>query len=62
MNAARERGLAAAVALQAKVDPRQWRDRVDRIEDPEERQVADDYLRGILERTRVVQQLRRSKS
>jgi hypothetical protein len=35
---------------------------VDAIEDPAERQVAEDYLRGIIERIRLLRALREKDS
>jgi hypothetical protein len=55
----RDRGLGHAVRIQKGYPPRQWRAQVDAIEDPAERQVAEDYLRGIIERIRVLLALRK---
>lgn len=55
----RDRGIMLALELQRTVDPRDWRKRVDAIEDPEERRAAEDYLRAILTRMKVVRSLKR---
>jgi hypothetical protein len=47
------RGLAHALELHRGVDPRQWRVRVDAIEDPIEKKVAEEYLHGIIARMKV---------
>lgn len=57
---ARDRGLSAAVDIQRRIDPRQWRAAVDAIEDPEERAVADDYLRSILARMKATAHFRQN--
>jgi hypothetical protein len=54
----RDRGLHAALQIQRQHDPRQWRAMVDAIADPEERKVAEDYLRSIIERMRALKALR----
>lgn len=54
----RERGLSAAVYIQLRADPAQWRSRVDAIEDPEVRAVAEQYLRDILARMRARRDLK----
>lgn len=58
----RDRGLWHALRIQRMCAPAQWRAQVDAIEDPAERQVAEDYLRGIIERIRVLRALREKDS
>jgi len=48
-----KRGLHRAMLLQRYTDPKRWRAAVDAIEDPQERAVADNYLRGMLARIRA---------
>lgn len=57
-----QRGRWQALQLQMRADPSTWRAKVDAIEDPAERKAADDYLRGIVARTRVVAALKRGKN
>ena len=57
-----ERGRWAALQMQMRDDPKTWRAKVDAIADPAERQAADDYLRGIIARSRVVSALKRGKN
>lgn len=56
---ARERGMARALEIQMREEPKRWRQLVDAIENLEERAAADNYLRGIVERMKVVASLRR---
>jgi hypothetical protein len=55
---ARDHGLGAAVDIQRRLEPRQWRAAVDAIADPAVRAVADEYLRGCVQRLNVVQRLK----
>lgn len=48
-----QRGLHRALLLQRYTDPKRWRAGVDAIEDPTERAVADNYLRGMVDRIRA---------
>lgn len=54
---ARDRGVMRAVEIQRREDPKRWRAAVDAIADAEERAWAEDYLRGILERMKVIRSL-----
>lgn len=58
----RDRGLAIALDLQRRADPKTWRAQVDAIEDLEVRGVADEYLRAIIVRTRVVAMKKREQN
>lgn len=49
----REKALAIAAELHRRVNPLDWRKRVDAIEDDEIRAIVDEYLRGILHRMKV---------
>lgn len=57
----RDRGLAEALRIQKTADPREWRARVDAIPDPAERQVAEEYLRGIVARMNALRALRKGQ-
>lgn len=46
----RERGLAIALEIQWRHDPREWREQVDQIACPEARARAEDYLGTMIER------------
>jgi hypothetical protein len=48
-----QRGLQIGLQLHWRADPKTWRAAVDAIACPETRQVADDYLRGIVVRMRA---------
>lgn len=52
-----QRGLNIGLELHRHHEPKTWRARVDAIEDPEERKAAEDYLRGIIARAKVVKAL-----
>jgi hypothetical protein len=56
---AEDRGLIAALKIQRYETPRDWRACVDRILDADERQVAEQYLRGMLERMKTAKRSRR---
>lgn len=56
---ARDRGLGLALEIQRRDDPKTWRSKVDAIADPEERAVADDYLRGIVARMKAQRALKK---
>jgi hypothetical protein len=55
----RDRGLGHAMRIQRQHDPREWRRQVDAIEDADERAVAEEYLRGMVDRIRVLRALKR---
>lgn len=55
----RQRGLWRALEIQRFEDPKRWRELVDAIEDAEERAAAEQYLRDIVTRMRVVARIAR---
>lgn len=62
MTTAQDRGLTRALEIQRREDPKTWRARVDAIADPDERAAADAYLRGIVQRMRVIAALKRGQN
>lgn len=56
-----QRGLVFALDLHWRADPKTWRARVDEIQEPEARKVADDYLRAIVGRIRAYLQLKKGE-
>lgn len=57
----RQRGIWIALELHRRADPKTWRASVDKIEDPEARAAADDYLRGIIQRMKARAEAMRGK-
>lgn len=55
-----DRGLTLALRIQRYEDPKAWRAQVDAIPDPDERAVAERYLRDMVNRQRVAAQARRA--
>lgn len=55
-----QRGLHRGLLLHRYSDPKTWREAVDAIENPDEKAVADKYLRGIVERHKAWVQARKS--
>lgn len=55
---ARYRGLGHAAHIQRHVDPSQWRECIEAIACPLEREAAAQYLRSIAARQRAAQQVR----
>lgn len=58
----RQRGLAIALELHRHEDPRNWRAKVDAIECPEARAVAEDYLGMMVKRINALRAAKKKTS